>query len=217
VITLNRNGVVVTATEGALQALREQFDREHVIRLPGLLDAEHRALTNQYIDEVGFLPRVHDGIGTELCLPDGRAARLLYFLVNDPALFTVIERITGCGPIGCFTGRVYRMVPGRDDYDTWHSDAIQNRMVGISVNLGPPYEGGVFQLRDRPSKRMLGEAPNAGPGDAILFRIDKELEHWITPLRGTEPKTAFAGWFRSSPRFLTLEDREGQTEVEPEW
>jgi hypothetical protein len=141
----------------------------------------------------------------------------MFFLVNDPALFATIERITGCRPIGCFTGRLYRMLPGRDDFDTWHSDAIQHRMVGMSVNLGPPYEGGVFQLRDRVSKRMLGEAPNVGAGDAILFRIDEDLEHWITPLRGTAPKTAFAGWFRSSPQFLTLLEREGETEVEPEW
>jgi hypothetical protein len=217
VITLTRHGLVMTASDAELLALREQFDREHTIRLPRLLDGAHLALINRYIDEVGFMPRVHDGIGTELCLPDGRAARLLYFLVNDPAVFRQIERITGCGTIGCFTGRVYRMAPGRGDTDTWHSDAIQDRMVGISVNIGGPYDGGVFQLRDRRSKQVLGEAPNVGAGDAILFRIDRELEHWITPLRGSAPKTAFAGWFRSSPTFLTLEDRAGQTEVEPEW
>jgi hypothetical protein len=217
VITVTRNGLVVTASDADLQALREQFRREHIIRLKGFLDAAHVELTHRYIDEVGFLPRVHEGIGTELCLPEGRAVRLLFFLVNDPALFAVIERITGCASIGCFTGRLYRMLPGRDDFDTWHSDAIQNRMVGMSVNLGPPYEGGVFQLRDRPSTRMLGEAPNVGAGDAILFRIDKDLEHWITPLSGTEAKTAFAGWFRSSPQFLTLLEREGETESEPEW
>jgi hypothetical protein len=217
VITATRTGLVVTASDAELQALRDRFAREHILRLSGFLDAAHVELIDRYIDEVGFLPRVHEGIGTELCLPEGRAVRLLFFLVNDPALFAVIERITGCSSIGCFTGRLYRMLPGRDDFDTWHSDAIQNRMVGMSVNLGPPYEGGVFQLRDRPSQRMLGEAPNVGVGDAILFRIDKNLEHWITPLSGTEPKTAFAGWFRSSPQFLTLLEREGETEVEPEW
>jgi hypothetical protein len=217
VITATRNGLLVTASETELEALRDQFAREHIVRLPGFLDAAHVELTNRYIDEIGFLPRVHEGIGTELCLPEGRAVRLMFFLVNDPALFAAIERITGCAPIGCFTGRLYRMLPGRDDFDTWHSDAIQHRMVGMSVNLGPPYEGGVFQLRDRASAQMLGEAPNVRAGDAILFRIDKDLEHWITPLRGREPKTAFAGWFRSSPQFLTLLEREGETESEPEW
>jgi hypothetical protein len=217
VITLRRNGLVVSASDAELLSLRDQFDREHIIRLPGLLDAEHLAVTNAYIDEVGFLPRVHDGIGTELCLPDGRAVRLLFFLVNDPALFALIQRITGCRTIGCFTGRMYRMIPGRDDYDSWHSDSIQDRMIGMSVNIGPAYEGGIFQLREKASKRILGEAPNVVPGDAILFRIDEALQHWITPLSGTQPKTAFAGWFRSSPQFLTLLEREGETETEPEW
>lgn len=216
-ITLGRNGLVVSASDAELRSLRERFDREHVIRLPGLLDAEHVALTNGYIDEVGFLPRVHDGIGTELCLPDGRAIRLLFFLVNDPVFFSIIERLTGCRTIGCFTGRIYRMEPHRVDHDTWHSDSVQDRMVGMSLNLGPAYEGGVFQLREKASRRMLGAAPNIVPGDAILFRIDEGLQHWITPIRGSEPKTAFAGWFRSSPQFLTLLEREGETEEEPEW
>jgi hypothetical protein len=211
VITATRTGLVVSASDAELQDMRDRFDREHIVRLPGLLDAAHVELIARYIDEVAFQPRVHDGIGTELCLPEGRAVRLLFFLVNDPALFALIERITGCVSIGCFTGRLYRMLPARDDFDTWHSDAVQNRLVGMSVNLGTAYEGGVFQLRDRRSARMLGEAANVGAGDAILFRIDKNLEHWITPVRGTEPKTAFAGWFRSSPPFLALLDRDGGT------
>ena len=69
----------------------------------------------------------------------------------------------------------------------------------MSVNLGPrPYDGGVFQLRRRGSEDILCELPNVVPGDAILFQISKELVHQVTPVVGTEPKTAFAGWFVSS-------------------
>jgi hypothetical protein len=204
-IRLTRTGLVASATDAELRHLRQQFGREHVIRLPGLLDPVHVGLVQRYIDLGQFVHRVHDDIGTEHCLVDGPAARLLFFVVNDPTLWRVVEQVTGCDRIGCFTGRVYRMIPHDGTYDTWHSDMAQHRMVGMSVNLGrEPYAGGVFQLRNADTGAMLCEAPNVGPGDAILFRIAANLEHWITPLEGTVPKTAFAGWFRSAPDFLSL-------------
>lgn len=217
-IRLAPAGLSGSLSEAEAQSLRDEFETRHCIRLPGLLAPRSVEMVRECLDDIPFTHRVHDTIGTEFCLPDSRAVRLLFFLVNDPALFAVIRRITGCSPIGCFTGRVYRMVPGAGDYDTWHSDVIQNRMIGMSVNLGPPYEGGVFQLREAASKRQLCELPNVRPGDAILFRIDPTLEHWITPMAGHTPKTAFAGWFRSEPEFMNLMDRGGlPPEREPDW
>lgn len=203
-IQLAAEGLLGSLGDGDAAALREQFERDHCVRLERFVSPAALAMVRRYIDEVAFVHRVHDGVGTELCLSDGRAFRLMFFLVNDPALFATIRRITGCPRIGCFTGRLYRMVPGNGDYDSWHTDVIEDRMIGMSVNLGEPYEGGVFQIRDCTSNRPPRELPNVVPGDAILFRIDERLEHWITPMAGTAPKTAFAGWFRSAPEFLDL-------------
>jgi hypothetical protein len=36
---------------------------------------------------------------------------------------------------------------------------------------------------------------NTGFGDAILFRISKDLEHRVTEVVGEVAKTAYAGWF----------------------
>ena len=97
-------------------------------------------------------------------------------------------------------GRVYRMIPGSGHYDSWHSDMIGHRMIGMSINLSPePYSGGVFQLRERDSEQILYEVANTGLGDAILFRLADHLQHRITDVDGTIPKTAFAGWFQSEP------------------
>jgi hypothetical protein len=71
------------------------------------------------------------------------------------------------------------------------------------VSIGS-YEGGLLQLREAGSKEILSEAANTGPGDAILFRIADHPEHRVTALKGTVPKTAFAGWFKSEPEFLSL-------------
>ncbi len=211
-------GVAGSLSDAEVESLRQQYDTRHCIKLAGLLAPGTLDMVRQFLEDIPFVHRVHDRIGTEFCLPDSRAVRLLFFLANDPALFAVIRRLTGCPPIGCFTGRVYRMVPGAGDYDSWHSDVIQDRMVGMSINLGPPYEGGVFQLREAATGRMIGELPNVGPGDAILFRIDPSLEHWITPMAGEMPKTAFAGWFRAGPEFMRLMDRGDLPPVpEPDW
>ena len=217
-IQLTPSGMRGTLADDEVSALRAEFDRQHCVKIERLLSADTIAIIQRLIGEVPFVHRVHDRIGTEYCLVDGRAVRLLFFLVNDPALLDVIRRVTGCRRIGCFTGRVYRMVPGEGDYDTWHSDNVQERLIGMSINLGDAYAGGVFQLRERGSKRMLRELPNVVPGDAILFRIDAELEHWITPMAGTTAKTAFAGWFRASPEFLSLIERDATSPIpEPEW
>jgi hypothetical protein len=218
VIQLAPGGLQGTLSDAEAAALRERFDREHCFKIERFLAAETMAKMRRFIDEVPFVHRDHGDIGSELCLPDSRGVRLMFFLVNDPALFAIIQRLTGCPRIGCFTGRIYRMVPGSGDSDTWHSDALNDRMIGMSINLGDAYDGGVFQMRERASKRPLGELPNVVPGDAILFRIDDRLQHCISPMTGTAPKTAFAGWFRSAPEFLSLIDRGGEAPAsEPPW
>jgi hypothetical protein len=205
VVQLTRSGQVVLPSKDDLDRLRTQFDGEHCVRLPGFLDTELLSFVQEQVERARFDVRVHPNISVELCLTDDVTLSLLYFLSNDPRLFHVVRQITGCGRIGCFLGRVYRMVPGAGHYDSWHTDAVGHRLIGMSVNLGAHiYDGGVFRLREAGSKKLLCEAVNTGAGDAIVFRIATHLQHCVTPLEGTMPKTAFAGWFQSEPEFLTL-------------
>jgi 2-oxoglutarate-Fe(II)-dependent oxygenase superfamily protein len=130
----------------------------------------------------------------------GSARALLLFLCNDVALFELVRAITGCDRIGAFVGRVYRMLPGAEHEGTWHDDLLEGRMVAMSVNLGDaPYSGGVLEIRGRQSKRVLHRVANTGFGDAVIFRIGRELQHRVTAVKGTVPKTAYAGWFISGP------------------
>jgi hypothetical protein len=78
-------------------------------------------------------------------------------------------------------------------------------MVALSINLGKePYLGGVLELRQKKSGRIVQQVSNTGFGDAILFQLDDSLEHRRTAVLGKTAKTAFAGWFRSEPGFLEL-------------
>ena len=135
------------------------------------------------------------------------ALRLLFFLSNDPKLFAVIRQITGCGRIGCFIGRVYRMAPGSGHYDSCHSDTTDHRLIGMSVNLGShSYDGGILRLREESTKRLLCEAVNTGPGDAIHIQVRPGiLEHCVTSVEGTVFRNRHSpGGSNREPEFLSL-------------
>ena len=148
--------------------------------------------------EAGEFSRRDEELKTELLLKPGRAFALLAFLINDPELFEAVREISGCERIRSFTGRVYRMVPGAGHRGAWHDDLIEGRSVAMNLNLGTePYSGGVLEIRDRDSKVVLHRVANTGPGDAVIFRISPSLEHRVTPVEGTVPKTAYVGFFET--------------------
>lgn len=201
-VQLTRAGLVVSASARDLERLHGQFDRLHCILLSSLLEPGLLRMIQRQLDTATFNPKTHKEISLELCMAENSASHLLHFLANDPQLFELIQQLTGCGRIGCFTGRVYRMVPGAHHYDSWHDDMIEHRMIGMSINLSAQvYSGGTFQMRNRRSGNIIHEAANIGFGDGIIFRLSPQLQHRITDVEGAAPKTAFAGWFQSQPDF----------------
>ena len=184
-----------------VNVLRDEFQRQHSVRLPGVIHPELIQMVSSRLERTNWIPRDHGEIGRESAPEDLGLEHLLNFVVNTPQFLELISGITQCPGIVCFEGRVYRMLSDSEHYDTWHSDTGgDDRLVGMSINLGArPYCGGVFRLRGRPSEELVCELPNTGQGDAILFRISRHLEHRVTSVEGTEPKTAFAGWFKSGP------------------
>jgi 2OG-Fe(II) oxygenase superfamily len=184
--------------------LKEKFEQGHYVRLPSFFDSELFAQISREIEAARFHPRSHDGIGEETAMePNALLARLL-MMINDHSLFEMVREITGCDRIGCFEGRVYRMLPSKEHYDSWHNDLGDARMVAMTLNLSPGvYAGGLLEMRERSSKEVIAELANTGPGDAILFELAAELQHRVTPVEGSNAKTALAGWFKSSPEFVS--------------
>lgn len=201
-IRMTRAGVVVDRTSDEIAEARAEFDRVHCLRLAGFLDAPLLQVVQDHLEQADFYDRTHDGIGTELCLSPGTLSSALEFLWNAPALLAAVERLTGCGPFGCFEGRVYRMLPASGHYDSWHSDVGQDRRVAMSVNLSTGvYAGGATEFRRVDASDPFHRVANTGFGDAIVFRIDPGLRHQVTEVTGSVPKTALAGWFRTVPDF----------------
>ncbi len=202
-IRIDKSGIVTSAkTQEQKQHLREVFDASHFLRLPDLISPELLEELYAQILQSSWEPRSHEGIGEEVCINDHAIEGLINFLLNDQELFALIEGITGCSPIGSFAGRVYRMVPGSGHFDSWHSDFGEYRMLALTINLSKEtYQGGTLEIRQRATQSKLRQIPNTEFGHAILFRLDSKLEHRVTNIEGNVPKTAFAGWFRSEPKF----------------
>lgn len=184
---------------------RARFEREGYLKLKGFVDPTLLQLLLAAADSAEFYERTHHGIGVELCASPGVLSGTLELACNDPALFAAIDALTGCGPIGCFEGRVYRLAPSAGHYDSWHSDVGQDRLIAMSINLSrEPFEGGLLQIRKADSEEILSEVANPVTGDAVIFRIHPDYRHRVGTVTGRHSRTAWAGWFRSQPDFGEL-------------
>lgn len=186
-------------------ALREHYLANDYVRLPGFCHPDFLREIQAELRTAPFIPKVHRGIGEELVCWESKNGDRLTFVMNDPKLFAWIDRITACGQIGCFLGRIYRMAANQAHHDSWHSDVGGHRLVALSLNLSEePYHGGTLILREGGRPETERRLVNIVPGDAVMFRLHPDLEHWITDVETGPPKTAWAGWFRSEPSFLEV-------------
>jgi hypothetical protein len=201
-VRLTNRGVERTAGPADLDAAKAEFASQHSLVLRGFIEPSLLSAIQRQLSHEAFLHKTNQGIGTELRLPPGPLSSGLEFLTNDPSLFEAIEELTGCSSIGCFRGRVYRMLPGAGHASDWHSDVSGGRMITMSVNLSTaPFDGGELQIREASTERMLRRLRNTGAGDAVIFRIDPSLQHQVLPLTGKASRDALAGWFLASPHY----------------
>ena len=197
---------LTSAPPGRLEELRRQFRERHHVTLSGFLGS---GLVDTVADEIAdaeFELQASEGdIGTESEMQPNRVSATLNWRMNAPSLIAAVREVTDCEEIGLFAGRVYRLEPSSGQSFDWHDDlGSTERRVAFSVNLGNrPYSGGVLQIRERRAPDLIAEVSNLAPGDAVLFRLGPHLVHRVTPVEGTVPRVAFAGWFLAGPNYYS--------------
>lgn len=201
ILQLTQNQTVSSLTPARIKELKARFDRRHYLRLPNFLNAK---LLNYALKEIKkarfFKVKFKNNVGEELSMKANIPDSMFLFLLNDPVILKNLELITGCRPLRGYIGRLYRFVPNQGHFDHWHQDLMNRRKLALSINLSPKsYRGGNLQMRLKKSKKIFARVKNTRPGDALLFRLDKTLEHHVTQVTGRNPKTAYAGWFSSYP------------------
>jgi hypothetical protein len=187
--------------------LCNEFTSRHCVVFPEFFSAPLLRPILDRLETSHFYGNQHEDnrqrrFATDLTMVESELVlHFVHFVLNNPALFENLQRITGCDPIGSFGGRIYRSLPAMDHRLDWHDDTdASERLLGISINLSPKeYVGGVFQLREKASGRIITEVKHDRPGDAHIFRISPQLQHRVTAVEGISPRTAAAGWFLSAP------------------
>jgi 2-oxoglutarate-Fe(II)-dependent oxygenase superfamily protein len=204
-IQLTRQGLNFTGVEKDLDALRREFDRRHFLLLENFLHPEVVSLLLPMIRTATFRPKHYDHVGSELQMDANVALHVLSFLTNDLKLFDLVQKITSCGPVGCFRGRVYKLIHDPAHILDWHNDFNEpGRLIAMSLNLSmAPFRGGILQIRQVRGSRIVSEVANTGFGNAVIFRLSPDLEHQVTQVQGDAPRISFAGWFRSDPDIRT--------------
>ena len=182
-----------------LRGLHDAFARHHCVLLPAFFEPYLVRWLLRRAVEGRWETIVHDDLdppAVDLLLRDDVAWGTMATLLNDPALFAVVRRITGCEPMVSNSSRIYRMDPDAGHSDTWHGDNDGRRLLALSVNLGSaPFDGGELEIRDKHTEGVVHRVANTGEGDAILFRIAPELQHRVREVTGNVSKFAIAGWF----------------------
>ncbi len=205
---LTRNGLVADETQ--LPQWRAEFAQSHCLRLPGFIEPELLDFWFRLVGRAAFVTKSETHKGAEFGLtqfvpPQDPALYYFHFLVNQPALFRLVQAITGCAEVGNFVGRLHRSLPGGAEYIDWHDDLSDHRLVGLDIHLSPgPFTGGAFHLRERPAGRETFVANYEPAGSAFLFRVSPAVEHCLTPLTGGAQRTVAVGWFRALPDWPTF-------------
>lgn len=204
-IKLTTKGLISDATPRDIGALREEFATSHSLKLPGFLGSDILSLIFGKIHSGDFETTSFGEFSLELTVMQNVGVHSLQLLLNDNRVRGVMEQITGCSPLRYFSGRIYRLVPDAGHLSEWHDDAAGDRRVGISINLSDQaYEGGCFEIRYQGKEHPLRSLPNQTLADAILFRIDRTLEHRVSAVTGASSKTAFAGWYHDQADFTDV-------------
>jgi len=210
-LQVTRTGVILGDPQ-QLASLAEQFARQHAVVLPDFLGADVIAFLQDRIAKARFDSRSdYDNTGQEY----GRELTLdgsdisIHFLrlrLNNPRLFQTLQQITGCAPISAYSGRIYQWAANSGHFDDWHSDITPDgsNLLGLKINVGGPYDGGVFMLRRKSSQEILFEVSHKKAGDAHLFRISADLQHHLTPLEGTANRLVATGFFKRGVTLLDI-------------
>jgi hypothetical protein len=180
-----------------VDTLRLELARRHAVVLRSFLDPGEREWIAGQLEEASFHEHTIEATGkTELLMEPNAVSAFLLFKVCSPDVFGLVQAVTGGGPLGSFSGRTYRMVPGRGHFSPWHNDAIQGRVAAFTINLSPePFEGARLQIKDAEDDQLVTEIGDLEFGDAVLIEISRGYQHRNSPLEGAVAKTSYAGFF----------------------
>lgn len=208
-IQIARNNIT-SSDSNQLAHLREEFSEKHCVLIRQFLEPALLEYILRQISKSRFVTKLEmnddDEFGKVLFIPTDEPSLFVFnMIMNNQKLFRTVEEITGCQPIGNFFGRIHSSEPDSNHHIAWHGDNTDTRLLGVTVNLGTEtFSGGLFQLREKDTEKIVCEIGQTHAGDAFIFRIDPNLQHRLTVVESGGRRTVGVGWFRSKPDWETF-------------
>ncbi|MEP7118941.1 MAG: 2OG-Fe(II) oxygenase [Acidobacteriota bacterium] len=143
-----------------------------------------------------YVPENIDTIGWRTVEAHDVAGNALRFALQRPAFLRWCEAAAGCQTVNLVTGVVAEMAAGTDQGLGWHDDRNDAlRRLAVTIHLSEtPYEGGLFEMCEKASGRLLVRVGPLPPGSVMVFRVDQRLRHRVTQVMSGGPRRVFAGW-----------------------
>ena len=187
-----------------IEQQRLEFQQNRFLVLPACVEPAFWARLYQLSTTLDFEPH-HYPTWERLVCSHPAVTLPLMMIFNRPTVLRWVELVTGKGPLLGFEARLHRLTNVRTDKNSgrtggqdipWHDDGPGKRQLAFSLSFtDATVEGGQFQLRPKGSASLLADLATPPAGTAILFDVDPELEHRITPVTGEAYRTTYAGWF----------------------
>jgi hypothetical protein len=197
-------GVEKTATDEELRAARETFERDRLLRLPGLITEDLAEAVREGMQRDGFeqpdeatQKSVYGGWYGRVRedLNPGVTNDMLNARANDPVFLDFVRQIAGTPPLGQCVGRVFRLLPTEEDLP-WHTDAEGGRVADLVVDLSDErYEGGRFEIRDAETQNIFTTVDDLQYREGTLAPISEKIEHHNLRVTSETPRVTFVGWF----------------------
>jgi len=176
---------------------RTQFSRAHAIVVRGCFEPALLDKLLQRCRETSFSVDDANGLGNREVESPQRVGAALNLLLGRSTLLGWLEAVTGHRPLVRAAGRLVQARANGADHLTWHDDHdLPGRKLGMVISLcEADYDGGIFEMRRKGTVEPLCTYKHETAGSALIFDIDRTLEHRVTPVTAGGPRRVYAGWF----------------------
>lgn len=200
-IWINQRGLHI-GDEATVHEAAADFARIASLVMPKFFDPVLLARLSPGKEAADFRSRYTPGIGTQLVNWDPRLIGAVRMHMVSDQLRQILSVITGMPIPRGFDGILSRSEPGGQQRLDWHDDQrkVGGRVLGLTLNVGTSYQGGRLQVRSKATKEHFANVGLTNPGDAVLFRISRDLEHRVTDVVGTQARLVLTGWFHDAPK-----------------
>lgn len=200
VVTISAHGRLSQSPRQVYATAATALQTHHALRLQRFFDP---ALAQELASSASVgrqSSRVVPAVDGVAIVTEPELVRRLNALLNADPVLRIVEKIARLrrGSIAGFRGCIATRRRAAGHFSRWHDDIVsgEERVLALSVNLSHErYRGGALLIRKKSQPMRVRRYSNDQRGDALLFRVSKDVEHRVEAVRGAQSRTVFVGWF----------------------